>query len=182
MRAEIPSVPRGAEPMAQLYSSGPASIWIAGFGEQPRLLGFCEKAPRLPLRVVMKEVRCDVAGEAPFDKMVAGETASVDGELVLFNWPTLQSIQRRASSRIGSVGGTMVPGDIGTLVQTEGAAFTTWVMFHSAGKAVFQNAAVGAFSGGKMPLGYRFPVCTLAPETVVPARPRRPRSTSSSRR
>jgi hypothetical protein len=153
----------------QLFVSGPCSLWIAGFNEQPRGLGFCEQAPEIHIDEMLENVACDVTGKAPLDKVVAGESGRISGTLVQLNWPSVRSIQNRASSRIGSVPGGYTPGQLGTLVQTEGAAFTLWVLFMSAGKAVFQNATTGPFAGGPMPKGYRFPVCTLAPETIVPS-------------
>lgn len=123
----------------------PCSIWCAGYNERPRLLGFCVEAPHIDIDEAIEPVVCDVEGKKPFDKIVAGESGRISGDLVFFSWPIFQSIQNRASGIAATApGAASAPGQLGvgqldTLIQSEGGGFTCWVLLHRAGTPIFQE-------------------------------------------
>lgn len=132
--------------MAQLYSTGPVGIWVGtGASGAAVFLGHGEQAPRINTRTLWKPQNCDLTGDVPIDKAMTGEMATVSVTLIRYNEPVLAIIQDRA----GLIGrGVMFPGDIGTLMMTEGLNYQLWLQFPYSVKAAYTAT---------MPAGYRFP-------------------------
>ena len=156
--------------MTQLYSTGPASVWlrfVAGqsSGSDFLLLGWGERAPAVHVEPFYRPISYDHAGEAPASRMLVGETISVSVTLVRYNMTTLRLAQTVASSSLLSAAGPgqIPPGGIGSILDLEGGDFQLIVYFPYAAKPVFQNADNGA-----MPRGYFVPHASLDPQDVEP--------------
>lgn len=121
----------------------------------------------MEIRPVKIDVKNDLGGEAPFDAIYSGESARITVDLNRFNTPLLRSIEARSRSATfpGAVGGFDAPGQVGTLMVTEGASFQLLLHFPFSAKAPFLGA-VGPNSGGPMIQGYRFFAAYLDPESV----------------
>jgi hypothetical protein len=141
--------------MAQPYASGPVDVWCGvGAGGAPLFLGHGERAPRIQIVRRYKEVTNDLGGDmVPFDKGYAGETGVVTVTLSRWNESTLAIIQDVATTLtgLGAARGLNGPGEVGTLMVTEGVAYKLWLRFPFSAKAAYANAASGA-----QPAGYRF--------------------------
>lgn len=139
--------------MAQPWVTGPVEIWAAAQTPSASFLGYGEQAPDIDLHPEYDEVFCDVSGsKIPFDKLDEGEWGT--GAVLLTYWDqaVLTKLQSRprvstAATEI-SVAGTRQKGEIGTLLLTEGYAYSVWYKFPY---ATLKPAMVG------MPAGYRFP-------------------------
>ena len=151
--------------MASLFSTGPLNIFVAYGAAAPVFLGHGERAPKIDVRPRYAPVTCDLGGEEPIDDLQSGESGSVQVELIRWNYPLLNSLKSRtrAPAFPASVAGAQAPGELGTLMVTEGAAYQLFLQFTRAGNPVF--GAAGA--GGAMPAGYRFAAAFLDPESVT---------------
>jgi len=148
--------------MASLWSTGPVNIFIGYAGSAPVFLGHGEKAPRISIKPRYVPVVCDLGGEEPMEDLKSGESGTVDVELIRWNYGVLNGIKARTRSAVfpNAVPGTEAPGELGTLMQTEGASYMLYLQFSRAGNPIF--GAGGA--GGAMPAGYRFLAAFLDPE------------------
>lgn len=111
-------------------------------------LGTCEKAPKIVHRPAWKPVFNDIGGtEVPFDVSYQGEEAFTFADLTRWNEPVFSALQARPNFP-GDVRGLNIPGDIGTLMLTEGRAYQLFIFFPYVAKP--------AYASGGMPAGYRF--------------------------
>jgi hypothetical protein len=156
--------------MATPYSTGPALFWVgipstaAAIGGAAgaldiRFLGTSEAAPKIEPQDSWKPVFNDLGGDVPFDLAYTGEQSYEFAELTRYNESVLKIIQKRARNG-GNARGTDGPADIGSLMVTEGLAFTLWIVFPFVAKQVY--------SQNGMPGGYRFPATVLeGPDSMV---------------
>lgn len=141
--------------MAQLYSTGPALIFVGlGNGGTPVFYGTCEHAPVIEAHPSYTHVYNDLGGQqTPYDSCYDGEYCTVSGDFNRHNENVYTLMAEKARSGINNGGGrgTDIPGGIGRLMLTEGATYIVYVQFPYAFKAAFQSPI-----SGPMPLGYRF--------------------------
>jgi hypothetical protein len=139
--------------MAQLYSTGPAHLFIQYPGlNQLMYLGTCKKAPKIIGRPGWQPVHNDIGGPViPFDVSFQGEEAFTFTELTRWN----ETVYARLAARPhrGQARGNNLPGDVGSLMQTEGLNLGLYVYFPYVAKP--------AYLAGGMPAGYRFPFTTV---------------------
>ncbi len=151
--------------MAQLYSSGPVSIWVGtNLSSQPQFLGHGESAPEIITTPPSVPFQSDSSGETPANLLDAGETGRVTVTLTRYNRRILDVILSRSRGRNfpGSPPGFRDAGQIGTPLLTNGCAYALYLVFPSAGKATYNVAA-----NGVLPPGYRFLAATLDPDRSV---------------
>lgn len=142
--------------MAQPYVTGPASIWVAPGLSAPLFLGHAERSPSIQVRPSHSPIFSDLSGQrVPLDYIYDGEEALISMDLTRFNEAVYRLIANRGTPGLGTRG-LDIPGDIGTLLGTEGRAYPLWIRFPYSAKTAFSNATNGA-----MPGGYRFPLAFL---------------------
>jgi hypothetical protein len=151
--------------MAQAFTTGPALFFVnpnvqgqvavspgLGTASPPIFLGTSEQAPKIELHDEWEPIFNDLSGKVPYDMSYQGEMAHTFASLTRWNEPVLAVIQKR--TRLGAnIRGLDQIGDIGSLMLTQGQAYTLWV--------VFPFVTNPAFSTGGMPAGYRFPASYL---------------------
>lgn len=103
------------------YVSGVVSVYCV-IGGKPLLLGVGEKAPRIAFRRSYAPVHSDLSGPIlPHDKISAGKEAFISVILTVYNEPVFQVIE--SGPFPGRDPGSDGPGDDGTLMMTESAAY-----------------------------------------------------------
>lgn len=132
--------------MATLYVNGPANIW-AGVGANgaPLFVGNVERTVAIEFRPTYTPVMCDLGGQrVPVDQIYDGEDAVISGDLTRFNESVYQLMTTYPGSKQGGAAtrGINVPGDIGSLMLTEGLTFQLWIDCTYKNKA-FQAGAAG---------------------------------------
>ncbi len=130
--------------MAQPFCTGPALLYVGvGPGRAPVFLGTTEHTPRIIKRKNYKPLFNDLAGQMiPYDKSFQGEDCLVISELTRLNWPVYNRITC-APDAFGGVPGMNFPGDMGTLMMTEGGSYFLWVVFPYAAKPAFATMSPG---------------------------------------
>lgn len=143
--------------MAQLYSTGPAHLFVGAIttgGVTPFYLGTAEVKPQIEIVPQFEPVHNDLGGAVPFDKSYEGEEAFIGADLNRYNEAVYAGLAARPNSLVpGAIRGLNTALDVGTLMLTEGKNIVVWVVF-----PFFVKAAMRA---GGMPAGYRFPGCTV---------------------
>lgn len=135
--------------MAQPYVRGPILIYC-GVGGSPTFLGTGERAPRYSLRRSWERVMNDLSGtQIPYDYSYQGCEAFVTCKLTRWNQSVLNNVQDVVSG--SAAAGIMGPGEVGTLMNTEGVAQPLWLQY---GYGPGGFAAKPAMSG--LPGGYKF--------------------------
>lgn len=137
--------------MAQIYTTGPVGIWAGvGSGGSARFLGHGMRGARIRVRRFFQPVHTDLSGpQMPHDKSYLGESHTISVQLTRWNEATLQIIQDVPGARSNApTRGSMFPGDIGTLMVTEAAAYPLWLQFPYSNLPAFQNATNGAMPAG----------------------------------
>src|SRR5438105_3720161 len=117
--------------MAKPYVTGPCAIYC-GIGAlyAPIFLGHSERGVRIRIAPEYEPVHNDLGGRVPIDWLYEGETAIISADLTRFNEAVYELIAARPrTSTLGSVPGVNVPGDIGTMMITEGFAYPLWLVF-----------------------------------------------------
>ena len=143
--------------MAQPFVHGPVHLYVgigAGGGAfAPAYLGTGERAPRYSLRRGWEKVMNDVAGVVlPFDYSYQGIEAFITVKLTRWNEGVLSTIQDTVGNGQGAAHpGLMNPGDIGSLVNTEGLGMPLWMHYSYGAGGLFAKAAYAT-----MPPGYHF--------------------------
>lgn len=162
--------------MAQPYTTGPVDIWV-GIATSPvtdanlrttftpAFLGHCEDGVDLSFRPQYSNLGCDLGGSVPFDVAYEGTEARVAGALTRWNDSTYQFIHDYTSvisrATIGTISpGADAPGEIGTLMVTEGAAYPLWLRFPASTKVAYGLAPSGA-----QPAGLRFVAALLVEDS-----------------
>ncbi len=143
--------------MATTYVTGVVSIYCV-LGGKPLFLGTGEKAPRISTRRSFSPVHNDITGPViQFDKLYAGKEAFVS--VVLTRWEEAVLVAIQSGPFPGRDPGSDGPGDDGTLMMTEGAAYPIIVRY-----ANF-DLKPGMRAAGLAP-GRRFMCATLDGEEV----------------
>jgi hypothetical protein len=139
--------------MATPYCTGPALIYVRPPAlSGPAFFGTTERTPRIQIRPAWSPVYNDLGGsKVPFDMMYEGEESLESGTFTRWNELIHATLANRPST-LGSRGRN-VAGDIGTYMIAEGMAYTLWMVFPYASKALF--------AANNMPPGYRFPFSWL---------------------
>ena len=153
--------------MAQLWSTGPVALfYVERTSGTIFFIGHGARAPDIHERAFWSDVHCDVGGQAPIDRLVAGLMCSMSVELNRYSEAVVQDLRARARSALlpAEVPGALGPGGVGTLSTLEGASVILYALFPNIAKPAFQNVATG---GPGVP-GYRFFAATLDDVTVKP--------------
>lgn len=158
--------------MAQLYSTGPAFIYVAGpipgdptAFSSAMFLGTCERAPRISVKRSWTPVMNDIGGQQePFDMMYQGQSGVVTAEMTYWNEEVYELMARHDVSTLGfAQRGVDFIGEIGSLMVYENMAFHLILTFPH---AAFPPYVTGP--GGAMPAGYHFFAAILkGPDDVV---------------
>lgn len=153
--------------MGQAYVRGPVHLYVGtGSSFTPTYLGTSERAPRLSRKRGFDRVMNDLAGsQLAYDYLLEGVEAFVTLKLTRWNQNTLNAIWDPVSNLGGGAapGNWMFsnPGEIGTLLVTEGVAFPLWVVysFGSAGPAT--KVAMNNATNGAIPPGFHLLNCFI---------------------
>lgn len=157
--------------MAQLWSTGPALIYVAltGTGDapggglggppvNPAFLGTAEFAPAIHVRREWESVFNDFGGgRVPFDTMYESKEGFTFADLTRWDENVYQQLAAAPRTAEGGFDptnpqdGADFVGDIGSLMITEGLAYSVFIKFPFASKS--------AYAGMKP--GYRFPASYL---------------------
>ncbi len=132
--------------MSQIYTTGPVQAWVAFKGTAgPTFLGYSEKGPSFQVRPQYSNVFTDYGGQdVPFDVIYQGKDAIVSCDLIDLNIGLLYAIQDIAGlSGAPGDAGTDDPGEIGTLMITEGKAYQLYLYYPYANKAAFSTMEPG---------------------------------------
>lgn len=144
----------------QSYNTGPVHMYVGlvaappydpwGAAPTPVYLGMAEAAPQPSFHPEFQPIYADATGKKPWDVVFLGEDAFVSADITVYNEAVFQQITRRprwAKKLDGSaaaVNGTVIAGDMGTMLRTEGYMFSLWLHFPYYSKF------------GDLPKGYRF--------------------------
>lgn len=143
--------------MAQPFVPGPAPLWVGlGSSEAPIFLGFTERGVDLDVNPQYAPYLTDLGGGVMTDACYQGALAQISFDLTRWNEETFALMADHAGIVPGSVRGTDLPGEIGTLMAFENAAFPVWCPFPYVAKAAYAS----------MPAGYRFPKCYIERESL----------------
>lgn len=137
--------------MAKPYVRGPGFLFAnVGGGGSAVFLGTAERSPRIQVRPHFSPVYNDLAGQSvPLDMSFDGEDGFVIADLTRWNESGYAALASRP--RFTGARGTSVPGDIGTLMITEGWAYGLYCLFPYQSKTAYAD----------MPPGYHFPAAFL---------------------
>jgi hypothetical protein len=133
--------------MAQPWATGPVHIFTgtAGGNTGPNAsaeyFGTGERAPNIRIRRGWSPVFNDLSGtEVPFDMMYESQEAFVTVTMTRWNEPCFQRLSSMPNpATANAFGGVFLdnPGDIGSLMLTEGLAFQLWLQFPYASKTSY---------------------------------------------
>jgi hypothetical protein len=170
--------------MAQMYTTGPAFIWIgatppainltaaglalgsaganalaisliASAQRSAQFIGTCETPPKIDVSIGKKDVFNDLGGsEEPFDRLYLGRTARTTCIINRENMPPILTVQ--SANVFAPIPGIDVFGDIGALQIQEGYCYSVFVVFPYSAKVAYPG----------QPFGYRFPFSTLEDEVM----------------
>lgn len=166
--------------MAQIYTTGPVDIWLqwptainsnGNTYAAPVFLGHGERAPHIEGRPYWKDIRCDLWGDAPADRLYANEEYIVSCDAVVrFNEGTVAMLQTRAATPVlpfpvSIERGRNPFGAVGTLAVTEGAAPMLLLRYPYSTKVAFGGVAAPVIPiGNQMIPGLRFFAATFEPD------------------
>jgi hypothetical protein len=128
----------------RVFSTGPVACFVKP-QDAWKFLGYGVRAPQFFDDPAYVGVFCDLAGsQKQMDDIFDGADGSVTVELVYFNRDVLAEIQDYAGDRTGAlVPGSSQPGELGTLMVSEGCAYELCFTFPRSVKAIFQDPATG---------------------------------------
>lgn len=137
--------------MAKVYAVGPCGIYVR-LSSGILFLGHSERGPRVMVRPQYSPIYCDLFGPSvPADIAFAGEDAIISVDLTRWN----ESVYLRLSDKVNHFGvpgiGRNDPGEIGTMMVSEGAAYPVFVHFPHSAKPAYAD----------QPAGLRFAACVL---------------------
>ena len=148
--------------MATLYTAGPTHVYVGLQNCSPGqalYLGTCEEAPVIEVTPEYRPVRNDIGGETPFDLSFQGESAVTQGDFNRLNRSAYNGLAARPRSlQAGSTPGLNAPGDVGSLVLTEGDGISLFLLFAFGANGASPKPA---YIANGLPPGYRFPVSVL---------------------
>ena len=136
--------------MPTIYVPGPTTWGING-----TQLGYCEGDTRLSLSPQFDDVMTDFGGRrVPYDLEFHGCEATVSGDLIYYDEATLNNLKKWLSgSSAGSAAGSFANQTPGTLVRTEGNAFTLTIKSAYANKPAFAGMNGGFSFPFAVPVG-----------------------------
>lgn len=157
--------------MAQLWTTGPAHIYVATgkampgtlasalSAGSPLYLGTAEGAPDIQVEPSFTPVMNDIGGQkVPTDWMFDGAEALVVVDLTRWNEAVYATTQAWPASQ-DNTSGTFGAADIGTLMAHEGMTYDLWVQFPYQTKTAYTN----------MPGGYHFlSAFCIGPSGITP--------------
>lgn len=133
--------------MAQAWCTGPAYLFCQPPAQSVQFLGNTERTPKMRVVREFEPVMNDMAGtKVPYDRLFQGKHIFISGLLTRFNWSVYLALAQLPNV---TGDGLDIPGDVGTLMMTEGKAVPFWVEFPY---AVGGRAGKAAMAG--MPQGY----------------------------
>lgn len=137
--------------MAKPYVTGPCHLFLGvGPSGAAIYLGTAERTPEIQIRPSWSPVFNSIAGEVPFDWLFEGEEAFLTADLTRWNEPVYAASASRPNA--GATRGRNIPGDLGTLMISEGFAYQLWALFpYSILKPAFSDQQQG----------FRFPAAFL---------------------
>lgn len=151
---------------AQLYSTGPVDVYVYHpLDSTISFLGHGERAPSIDHQPSYADVHCDLGGQVPIDRIYSGEMLRVGVDLVRYDYAVVQRLHDHKRRLVNPVAaqatyaGQEYPGDIGTLMLTEGAYHILYLKFRNAPKTPFAN--------NSMPKGYRIYRALMDPSSVT---------------
>lgn len=175
--------------MAGLWCTGPAHLFIGlGLGNfanpavyTPYYVGTDEDSPTIEIAPKYQEVKNDIGGDDAMDDSYQGRSATIDYNLNRWNEGAIAALEQ-TNPFSTTLRGTDNPGDVGSLMQTEGLTFPVWVVFPYAASAPTPFLGKPAMAG--MPAGYHFLACILTSDnhTRLGTKPRRLRFSFRARR
>lgn len=143
--------------MAQAWCTGPVHFYCGIASGGPQYLGTTEGRPYIDSQPGWEDLLNDVAGAVvPYDVSFQLEQQYFGGVFTRFRRDTYDRIKTRPRSgnqAAVDTPGTFAPGDVGTLMLTEGQAFQVW-MVNAYGqgsltpKAAFVGTPNGTLAGG----------------------------------
>ncbi len=142
--------------MATIYVTGPCAIFTgSSANNSPVFLGHAERGVAINIRPQWRPAYSDLGGSVPFDMLYEGEDALVNADVSRYNESEYRRLADRATTFAGGTSerGINDPGEIGSLMLTESIAYSLWIRFPYATKAVMQAQ--------QMPAGYRFKAAYL---------------------
>ena len=155
--------------MASLWATGPAFIYAApptySIGSA-LFVGTCEQKPTFDVDFLFAPLMNDVAGDESMDEMYVGQRGTGSFSFGRFNYNVAEALANAnpaaalavaAGGGVSARGGLSVPGDIGSLMLTEGRNFVLYVVF-----PYYVKPAMGAGAPAGMVPGYRFPGCMVS--------------------
>lgn len=119
--------------------------------QTPRYLGTAKISPRIQLKPSWEPVQNDLSGNVPMDTAYMGEEGLSSIDFTRWDNSVYQVLSSRPKG-FGGIPGTNGRLDIGSLMLTEGLAYTVWILFPFA----TQKAAYSTLNAG-----YRFPASYL---------------------
>lgn len=153
--------------MAQLYSTGPAHVFVAGTGGTvtthgtPLYLGTAESRPRINIMRHWREAMNDITGQiSPMDLMYQGQSGIISVALSRWNEGVYQRIVHR-SVNAGANAADILPGvdsetSVGSLMIHEAQLTHLWLTFPKAVLPFYNGGGGLTGNGGPFPLGYHF--------------------------
>lgn len=147
--------------MAQAWCTGPVHFYVGILSGYGAYLGTTEGKPMEQNEAGWEELFNDVTGGVcPYDVSQQGQQAYFGGTFTRFNENIYQAIKNypRAGGAPGAPGipGLMGPGDMGTLMLTEGQAYQCWMVNAYGAGSLTPKAAFAASPFGIMPGGVRY--------------------------
>lgn len=151
--------------MAQLWCTGPALLYV-GLGSvsnpTPVFVGTDNDTPTIDIIPRFREVRNDIGGEDPLDDSYQGRSAAVRYKINRMDEVAIAALEQ-TNPFSATQRGADDPGDVGSLMVTEGKAFPVWVVFPYAANSPIPAIAKAAMLG--MPAGYHFVAGHLTRDT-----------------
>lgn len=151
---------------AQLYSTGPAHVYVAlpviSLGaptglKTPIYFGTAKISPQIELRAEWEPVFNDLGGKVAFDTAFMGEEALTSIEFTRWVEPVYAQLANRPTPGGGIAGGIRGltgPLDVGSLMLTEGLNFGLYIIFPFArAKRAYATLPRGYFFPGTFLMG-----------------------------
>jgi len=137
-----------------LFVTGPCLVYVGYLSSGTySFLGTAQRPPRVRTRRGWVPVYNDLGGtQVPFDLLFAGQEAFIIADMNRFKMAVMQAISSMPNT--DGIAGLNTAGDIGTLMQAEGAAFALVLVFPY---AVLKPAMRAA----GLPGGLTFPCAVL---------------------
>ncbi len=156
-------------PIAGFLVPGPVAV-VAGVGASGAPLFFGHaRQPGIQIDIEhnIQPVQCDIGGDEPLDDYYSGRSGVASGTFPRYNSSVYQIMSQIAAARLGiGTAGVDMPGDVGTMLQQEGAAFPLWLVFPYSPKPLFNLA------GNVLIAGYHFRAAHLAQDSQPDLGPR----------